>query len=139
MANINGTQINQSATIVEEAGAAIADVRNKVLVYDANGKAVLATDGSKPYIGIAIIEAGYNDIDGAESGKVAAGDDIDIQIKDIGRVLAGAAIAKGAELAADANGKVVTASSGDYVLGVALSAASAADEYVRVQIRQYKA
>ena len=32
--NFNGTQINNSATIVEKAGAEITDCRNKILKYD---------------------------------------------------------------------------------------------------------
>ena len=32
--NFNGSQINQSVTIAEQAGAEIADVRNLILKYD---------------------------------------------------------------------------------------------------------
>lgn len=60
--NFNGSQINQSVTIAEQAGAAIDDVRNLILKYDENGDVVVATDGTAPIVGIAIIEAGYNDI-----------------------------------------------------------------------------
>jgi hypothetical protein len=134
--NFNGSQINQSVTIVEQAGAAIEDVRNCILTYDENGDVILAADGTVVPVGIAIIEAGVNDISGAESGKVAAGDDVDIQIKDIGYVLAGAAIAKGAEVMAS-TGLAIPATDGNYVVGVALSAA-AKDEYCRVQITRYK-
>ena len=74
--NFNGSQINQSVTIAEQAGAAIDDVRNLILKYDENGDVVVATDGTAPIVGIAIIEAGYNDISGAESGKVAKGDQV---------------------------------------------------------------
>ena len=49
--NFNGTQINNSATIVEKAGAEIADCRNKIMKYDGNGNVVLATAGSCPYRG----------------------------------------------------------------------------------------
>ena len=132
--NFNGSQINQSVTIVEQAGAAIEDVRNCILTYDENGDVILAADGTVVPVGIAIIEAGVNDISGEESGKVAAGDDI--QIKDIGYVLAGAAIAKGAEVMAS-TGLAIPATDGNYVVGVALSAA-AKDEYCRVQITRYK-
>lgn len=69
--NFNGTQINNSATIVEKAGAEIADCRNKIMKYDGNGNVVLATAGTDIPVGVALIEAGYNDISGAESGKVA--------------------------------------------------------------------
>lgn len=134
--NISGVQINQSVTIVEQAGAAIEDVRNRILAYDGNGDVILAADGTAVPVGIAIIEAGVNDISGEESGKVAAGDDVDIQIKDIGYVLAGAAIAKGAEVMAS-TGLAIPATDDNYVVGVALSAA-AKDEYCRVQITRYK-
>ena len=93
--NFNGVQINQSVTIVEQAGAEIADARNRILAYDKDGNVVLAADGSAVLVGIALIEAGINDISGVESGKVNAGDDVDIQIKDIGYILAGGDIAKG--------------------------------------------
>ena len=134
--NFNGSQINQSVTIVEQAGAAIEDVRNRILAYDENGDVILAADGTAVPVGIAIIEAGVNDISGKDSGKVAAGDDVDIQIKDIGYVLAGAAITKGADVMASA-GLAIPATDGNYVVGIALSAA-AKDEYCRVQITKYK-
>ena len=80
--NFNGTQINNSSTIVEKAGAAITDCRNKIMKYDSNGDVVLAAAGTDIPIGVAIIEAGCNDISGAESGKVNVGDDVDILVKD---------------------------------------------------------
>lgn len=52
--NFNGTQINNSATIVEKAGAAITDCRNKILKYDENGDVVLATSGKDIPIGVAL-------------------------------------------------------------------------------------
>ena len=129
--NFNGTQINNSATIVEKAGAEIADCRNKIMKYDGNGNVVLATAGTDIPVGVALIEAGYNDISGAESGKVAIGDDVDILVKDIGFVLAGAAITKGA------NGLAAVATDGNYVLGIALSSAKA-NEYCCIQITKYQ-
>lgn len=134
--NFNGSQINQSVTIVEQAGAAIEDVRNRIMAYDENGDVILASDGTVIPAGIAIIEAGLNDISGAESGKVIVGDDVDIQIKDIGYVLAGADITKGVEVMAS-TGLAIPATVGNYVVGIALSAA-AKDEYCRVQIARYQ-
>lgn len=136
--NYNGVQINLSATIVENAGAEIADVRNRIVKYDENGNVVLATAGTDIPVGIALIEAGYNDITGAESGKVKAGEHVDIQIKDMGVVLAGASIKKGQEIAAGAGGLAAVAASGDHVLGIALESAEA-NEFLRVQIAKYKA
>ena len=135
--NFNGTQINQSVTIVEKAGAAITDARNLIVKYDGNGDVVLATAGTDFPLGIAIIEAGYNDVSGLESGKVAKGDDVDIQIKDIGYVIASEDITKGTAVAAATGGKAAAATSGDFVLGIALADA-AADGYLRIAICRYK-
>ena len=135
--NYNGVQINPSATIVEEAGAPIADVRNRIMKFDENGKVVLAVAGTDIPVGIAIIEAGYNDISGVESGKVNTGDDVDILVKDMGVILAGGTIKKGQEITAGADGKAVPAVGGDYVLGFALDNAEA-DEFVIVQISKYQ-
>lgn len=135
--NYNGVQINQSVTIVAEAGAEIADVRNRIMKFDENGKAVLATAGTDIPVGIALNEAGINDITGQQSGKVETGDDVDIQIKDIGVVLAGATIKKGQEVAAGANGLAAVAAAGNYVLGYALDNAEA-NQYLHVQIAKYQ-
>lgn len=135
--NYNGVQINPSATIVEKAGAEIADVRNRIVKYDTNGNVVLATAGTTIPVGIAIIEAGYNDISGVQSGKVAVGEDVDIQIKDIGVVLTGAEIKKGQEVTAGANGLAAVAASGNYVLGIALDTVGA-NEFLPIQIAKYQ-
>lgn len=135
--NYNGVQINQTVTIVAEAAAEITDVRNRIMKFDESGKVALATAGTDIPVGIALIEAGFNDISGNVSGKVAAGDDVDIQIKDIGVVLAGGTIKKGQEVAAGTDGKAVAAAAGNYVLGFALG--DAADgKYVAVQIAKYQ-
>ena len=93
--NFNGTQINQSPTISEKAGADVADIRNLILKYDTDGNVVVAADGTAPLLGVSIIEGGYNDISGVEAGKVKKGEDVDILIKDIGFVIASAEIKKG--------------------------------------------
>lgn len=135
--NYHGVQINQSPTIVEKAGAAIDDVRNLIMKYDGNGAVVLATAGTDIPVGVALIEAGYNDISGATAGKVAVGDDVDILVKDMGVVLAGAAIKKGQEITAGAGGKAAVAASGNYVLGIALDNANEG-EYLTIQIAKYQ-
>lgn len=136
--NYNGVQINQSPTIVEKAGADIADVRNRIMKYDENGNVVLATAGTDKPIGIAIIEAGYNDITGITSGQVKTGESVDILVKEMGVVMTGAAIKKGDEVAAGADGLAAVAAEGDYVLGIALEAVEA-NEYLAIQIAKYKA
>lgn len=135
--NYHGVQINQSPTIVERAGADIADVRNRIMKYDDNGNVVLATAGTDIPVGIALIEAGYNDISGIEAGKVVTDDDVDILVKDMGVVLAGAEIKKGQEIAAGADGLAAVAASGDYVLGIALETV-AENEFCQIQIAKYQ-
>lgn len=135
--NYNGMQMNPSATIVDEAAAKVEDARCKIFAYDSNGKLVLATDGSKPLVGIATIEVGVNDITGAKSGEISVGDDIDIQIKDIGFVIAGATIAKGDEITSDENGEAKKAAAGDYVIGFALNAVEKGG-FVKIQISKYQ-
>lgn len=61
----------------------------------------------------------------------------EIQIKDIGSVIAGEAISKGDEITAGADGTAAKAKAGDYVLGIALSKV-AKDGYARVQISKYQ-
>ena len=135
--NFNGTMINQSVTIAEKAGADIADVRNLILKYDEDGNVVIAANGTAPLLGLSIIEGGYNDISGAESGKVKKGDDLEIQIKDIGYAIASAEIKKGQGGTATTGGKAAVAKAGEYVIGVALNSVSAGG-YSRIQIAKYQ-
>ena len=134
--NFHGGLINQTSTIVRKVGADIADVRNKIMKYDENGNLVLATSGKDFPIGVAILEAGYNDITGVEAGKVPAGEDVTIQIKDIGYVIAGAEIKEGQEVAAGADGLAAVATTGDYVLGIALNTV-AVGGYCEIQHMKY--
>ena len=115
--------INQSATIVGKAAATIAAPALLAVKFDANGKFVLPSSGD-PCIGIAL----------ANSEEVKAGDQLHVQIKDIGFWKTGAAVAAGAELAANAAGKAITATSGAFIMAIALEAASAADAIIKVQI-----
>lgn len=115
--------INTSATIRGEAAAAMTAPAFLAVKFDANGKLALPSAGD-PCMGIAL----------ADSEGVAAGDDLHVQIKDIGYWKAGAAVARGAELATNAAGKCITATSGAFIMAIALEAASAADDIIQVQI-----
>ena len=55
-------------------------------------------------------------------------------MKDIGKWVAGEAIAVGDELATDATGKAVKATDGAFIVGIALSAAAKAGTVVSVQL-----
>ena len=121
--NYMATSINQSPVIVDKAGAVLADVRGRAVKFDAAGAIVLAAAGEKA-IGVGIMTNDTN---------IAAGEDVHVQIKDIGLVYAGETITKGAELEVGANGALVPVASGKPV-AIALEAAAAAGVYIKAII-----
>lgn len=122
------TSINESPVIAEKAGAAIEDVRGRAVKFDENGNVALCAAGELA-LGVGIMT---NDT------GLAAGNDVHVQIKDIGLVCAGAAIRKGTELAVGADGKFVEASGGEFVSAIALSSAAKADIYIAARLVSYK-
>ncbi len=124
-----GTTINNSATIVMDAKADMP--AQGVAVAVADGKAVKPTAGANA-IGIALF---------SNNETAKAGEDVQIQIKDIGKMIAAGKIAVGDEIATDADGKAVKAATGKFIIGTALTAASAAGSIIEIQITKsgYKA
>ncbi|MBQ9348986.1 MAG: DUF2190 family protein [Oscillibacter sp.] len=118
-----GSTINPSPTVIFPANAAITGARCVALSLS-GGKLALPSAGAA-VLGISIGETDTN---------TAAGDEITVQIKDIGKWIAGEAIAAGDELATNAAGKAVKATGGDFVVGTALSTVTAAGSLVQVQI-----
>lgn len=118
-----GTSINESPTIVLPAGDKLENARG-IAVAIKDG-AVVKPEAGAHAIGISLIET---------DETVENGTDVDIQIKDIGKWVAGEEITVGAELATDANGNAVTANAGDFIVGVALSGAAEAGTWIKVQI-----
>lgn len=90
---------------------------------DGDGVSLPAAGGD--VVGIAII---------SNQDSVKAGERVDVQIKDIGLVVAGGVFAQGALLATNASGKAVAASSTNYIVGRALGPATAAGDLVQVQL-----
>jgi len=121
--SFNGTVINDSATIVDKAGAEIKSGPFTALAF--NDGALVTCDASKVPFGITTAET---------EDTVAAGEDVTIQIKEMGLWKAGAAFDKGAALASDANGCAVAAAAGKFIFAYALEEATAAGQCVRVQI-----
>lgn len=118
------TGINDSPVITGEATAAINNGAFLAAKFDANGGIVLAGAGENA-LGVLIATT---------PDTVAAGDDVTVQIKDIGLWKTGGAVAAGAELTPDANGAAVTAAANNYVTAIALEAAAAAGQIIKVQI-----
>lgn len=118
----HGTGINDSPTIVVKASANINDGAFLAAMLSKDGVAV--AKAGEAAIGIMIPET--------ESPK--AGEDVNIQVKDIGLAKVGAAVEAGDLLASDANGKLVKATSGAFIIATALDAAETADQVISVQI-----
>jgi len=118
------TGINDSPVITGKATAAINNGAFLAVKFDGNGGIVIAGAGENA-LGLLIATT---------PEKVEAGEDVTVQIKDIGLWITGAAVAAGAELTSDANGAAVTAAQGDYVTAIALEAATAAGQVIKVQI-----
>ena len=70
----------------------------------------------------------------AEPADVTSGQRIDVQTSGFVEVEAGAAIALGAYLTADAQGRVVTATSADEIIGRANDTASQAGDVIEIEI-----
>lgn len=116
--------MNNSATISETAGAAITAPAHKAVAYNSSGEVILpATAGA---VAVGFILSDTNDL--------AKGDTVNILIKDIGLGIASAAIAKGAAVTVTTEGKLATATTGNFILGYAMTAAAAADELIQVQL-----
>ena len=123
MADYFGTSINESPTIVLEAGKDIEGAQGIALAIK-NGKAEKPTADAN-VIGLSLF---------TNDEKVKAGDDVDIQVKDIGKWIAGEAVAVGDELTTNAEGKAVKAAAGKFITAVDLRAATEAGSVVKVQL-----
>lgn len=123
MATYFGTSINDSATIVLPAKDKIENAQGIALAID-DGQLVKPTAGAN-VIGLSLF---------TNDEEIAVGDDVTVQIKDIGKWVAGGEIAIGDELTTDADGKAVKATTGNFITAIALTKATAAGDVVQVQI-----
>lgn len=117
-----GSTINESATVTFKAKKKLEGVQGIALALS-EGKLDLPTAGAN-VLGLSLFT---NDAD------ADAGSSLTIQVKDIGKWIAGDTIAAGDELATDVTGKAVKATDGQFIVGIALSAA-AAGTVVSVQL-----
>jgi hypothetical protein len=122
--------INNSPTIRENAGADIVNAAHKAVAYDANGNVILATSG---YIAIGLVLGDATAIDTGTQLTTKTGFPLDILIKEIGLLEAGGDIAKGDLVTINAEGQGVKAGAGDFIFGLAFTAA-AEGEAAQVQI-----
>lgn len=123
MATYFGTSINDSPTIVIPAKEKIENVQGIALAIS-DGQLTKPTAGAN-VIGLSLF---------TNDETVEAGDDITVQVKDIGKWVAGEAVAVGDELTTDADGKAVKAAESKFITAIALSKATAAGDVISVQI-----
>lgn len=119
-----GTSISTSPVIAASAGAAIENGAGKVVKFDASGNIVLCSTAGEAALGVLILQ---------HVDKIAVGDTVTVQIERQGQAVAGGTIAAGDLLTVDANGAVVKAATGNYIIGQALSSVGAGG-YVNIQI-----
>jgi hypothetical protein len=115
--------INDSATIVEKAGADLPAPAHKAVAYNASGDVILAAAGDTA-IGVILSDS----LDPIEQGQP-----VHILIKHIGLLQTGVALIKGDPITIAAGGIGAKAASGQFIFGWALSNA-APGECVQVQI-----
>lgn len=130
--NYMGASINTSSVVAEVVGAEMENGTFCAVKYDENGAVVLCSTEGEIVAGILLPET---------TQKLSAGDDVTVQIKDIGYCKAGAEIKKGQEVMTDTQGRVIPATAGKFVIGYAMANATAEDEVIQVDIRKcgYKA
>ena len=116
--------INDSNTITERAGAALAAPAHKAAMYGNGGGVLIATSAEKA-IGI-ILSAGPDPIE--------EGAPVHILISRIGLLEAAGPIAKGDLVSINASGQGTVAESGGRAFGRAFTAAAAAGECIQVQL-----
>jgi len=123
MSTYEYTGINSSATLDFLAASALTEPKGIGVALTATGVALPSEGGD--IVGIALI----NNPDAVE-----AGGRVDVQIKDVGLIKAGAAFDAGTLLMVDATGKAVTATSGKKIVARALESATASGDLVKVQL-----
>ena len=130
--NYMGASINTSSVVAEIVGAEMENGAFCAVKYDENGAVVLCSTEGEMVAGIVLPET---------PEKISDGDDVTVQIKDIGYCKAGAEIKKGQEVMVDAKGRVIPATAGKFVIGYAMTSATTEDEIIEVDIRKcgYKA
>ena len=123
MATFEYSGINESTTVSLKAGVDLTEPKGIALALDGDG--LKLPSAGADCVGIAII---------SNEDAVKTGGRVDVQIKDIGKMFTGGAVALGALVSVDAEGKAVTAASGKQIFGRALSPATAPGDLIDVQI-----
>lgn len=123
--NYFGASVNQSPVIAEKAGEKIINGAFLAAKYDENGNIVLCEKVGETAFGILLPDT---------AEEISQGNELTVQIKDIGLAKSGSEFKKGAELMTDNKGKLVEATAGSFILGYALEQSVSEGQFVRVDI-----
>ena len=104
--NYFGASINTSSVVAETAGAIMENGAFCAVKYNENGDVVLCDTEGELTAGALLPET---------AEKINVGDDVTIQIKDIGFCKTGAEIKKGQEVMVDTKGRVIPATAGKFI------------------------
>lgn len=116
-------------TQVFEAGADLSGVAiGTIMTFNTDGRLVVCGNAGEDAVGVLHSRVGGNTV-GAEA-TVAL-----FNGSGVLSVLSGAAVTARNTIATDANGKAVDSAAGNHVVGVAMEAASAADQLILVSAR----
>ena len=118
------TGINDTPTIVGKAGIPLINAAFLAVKFDVAGNIVPAGAGENA-IGLLIAST---------PEFVGAGENVTVQIKDVGLWVTGAAVLAGAEVASNATGQAITAAANAFIVGIALETATGAGQVIKVQI-----
>lgn len=121
--------MNNSATIRDVLKADITDAPHKAVTYDTDGTLIVPAQAGDPAVGLILSDTPAN-----YDGVTKAGTEVDVLIKDIGLGTASGAIAKGDLVTTDSDGKLKKAEDGNFIFGMAMTAATADGDLVQVQI-----
>lgn len=117
------TGISSSATVTLPAGAELSGVNARAVKLTEEG--LTLPGAGEDAIGIVLI---------TEDETYKKGEDVTIQVKDIGVWKAGAEFSAGALLAVDAEGYCQEATAGQWIVGRALTVARAKGDIIRAQL-----
>lgn len=106
------------------AGGAV--TKRRIVKFDGSGDVVQCTADTDAMIGVS-----------DQVGDVADGDRIDVHMGGQPEVEAGAAIAAGASISCDADGKAKTGQAGDVCAGFAVEAADADGDIITVHLARH--
>ncbi|WP_195540493.1 capsid cement protein [Eubacterium maltosivorans] len=126
--SIFGASINSSTVIAFETAEEIKNGSYYPVKLDANGKVKKCSTEGEAALGILIAQT---------ADTVAVGDDVTVQVKDMGPAIAGGVIAAGDPVMVNGNGKLIKAVAGSapvHVLGYAMQAAATDGDIIQIQI-----